>query len=149
MGSGSRQRIYAFLLALGAAFLLYRTIMMLSQGALDRLVLWVSILLIAELLLDLSCLVSSVRWWISNDRDKAQIALRLGAAVTIIHALRVLVFVLARVGPWINFDVRPEYADSHSATWTWTGVWFAGIMAVLGVIGVIVIWLLIRRAKKS
>jgi hypothetical protein len=31
-----RQRIYATLLTLGAGFLLYRTITMISQGALDQ-----------------------------------------------------------------------------------------------------------------
>ena len=145
----SRQRIYASLLALGAGFLLYRTITMISQGALNIFVLWVSILLIAELMLDLSCLLSSMRWWISKDWAKARIALRLGAAVTILHALRVLVFVLGRVGPWINFDVRPEHQRAHINTWTWTGVCFAAIMAVLGVTGVIIIWILIRRANKN
>lgn len=145
----SRQRIYASLLALGASILLYRTITMISQGALDILVVWVSILLITELLLDLSCLLSSVRWWISKNRAKALIPLRLGAAAALLHALRVLVFVLGRTGPWINFDVRPEQQEAHSDTWTWTGVYFAAIMAVLGVIGVIIIWILIRRAKNT
>ncbi len=93
----SRQRIFASLLALGAGFLLYRTITLISQGALDIFVIWVSILLIAELLLDLSCLLSSLRWWINNGRAKARVALRLGAAVTILHALRVQVFVIGRV----------------------------------------------------
>ena len=145
----SRQRIYASLLAMGAGFLLYRTITMISQGALDILVWWVSILLIAELLLDLSCLLTCIYWWIQNDRAKARVALRLGAAVTILHALRVLVFVLGRTGPWINFDVRLDHRELHSTTWTWFGVYFAGIMAVLGVIGMIIIWILIRRAKKN
>lgn len=145
----SRQRIYASLLAMGAGFLLYRTITMISQGALDILVWWVSILLIAELLLDLGCLLTCIYWWIQNDRAKARVALRLGAAVTILHALRVLVFVLGRTGPWINFDVRPEHQAAHAETWSWAGVYFAAIMSVLGIIGVIIIWLLIRRAKKN
>ena len=145
----SLQRIYASLLALGAGFLLYRTITMISQDALNIFVLWVSILLIAELLLDLGCLFSSIRWWFSMDRAKARVALQLGAAATGLHALRVLVFVLGRTGSWINFDVRPEHQEAHINTWTWTGVYFAAIMAVLGVIGVIIIWILIRRANKS
>jgi len=145
----SRQRFYASLLALGASILLYRTITMISQGTLDILALWVSILLIVEMLIDLSCFLTTIPWWISKDRAKARIPLRLGAAAAIFHALRVLVFVLGRVGPWINFDVRPEHIASHVEKWTWTGVWFAAIMAVLGVIGVIVIWILIRRAKKN
>lgn len=145
----SRQRIYASLLALGACILLYRTITLLFQGALAILALWVSILLIVEMLIDLSCFLTTIPWWISKDRSRARIPLRLGAAAAIFHALRVLVFVMGRVGPRIDFDVRPEHIASHAETWTWAGVWFAAIMAVLGIIGVIIIWMLIRRAKKS
>ncbi len=144
----SRQRIYASLLALGACILLFRTITMISHS-LNILALWVSILLFIEMLIDVSCLLSTIPWWISRERAKARIPLRLGAAAALFHALRVMVFVLGRVGPCINFDVRPEHMASHAETWTWAGVWFAAIMSVLGVIGVIVIWILIRRAKKS
>jgi hypothetical protein len=140
--------MYASLLALGACILLYRTVVMVSHGALEILVLWVSILLLTEMLIDFGCLLGAVRWWISRDRAKGTIALRLGAAATLMHALRVLVFVLGRVGPWINFDMRPGHRADHGDTWTWTGVWFAGIMAVLGVAGVIVIWRLIRRSGR-
>ncbi len=76
---------------------------MISQGALDILALWVSILLIIEMLIDLSCLLTTIPWWISRDRAKAKIPLRLGAAAAIFHALRVLVFVLGRVGPMDKF----------------------------------------------
>lgn len=145
----SRQRIYASLLALGASILLYRTITMLSQGAMNILVLWVSIILIVEMVIDLSCFLTTIPWWISKDRAKARIPLRLGAAAAIFHSLRVLVFVLGRTGPWINFDVRPEQQQAHLNSWTWAGVYFAAIMAVLGVTGVIIIWILIRRANKS
>ncbi len=144
----SHQRIYASLLAMGACILLYRTIAMLSQGAFEVLRLWVSILLFMEMLIDFGCLLGCIRWWISNDRTKGTVALRFGAAAAIFHAFRVLVFVVGRVGPWINFDVRPESIEVHAGTWTWTGVWFAAIMSVLGVIGVIIIWMLIRRAGK-
>ena len=144
----SRQRIYASLLALGAGILLYRTITMIVQGSLSVLVLWVSILLIAELLLDLSCLMGSIRWWLKNDKSKSQLPLRLGAAAAILHALRVLVFVMGRIGPWIDFDVRPDQRALHEARWTWTGVYFAAIMSILGLIGVMVIWMLIRRARR-
>jgi len=93
----SKQRLYASLLILGACILLFRTIMMLSQGALDVLVLWVSVLLITELLIDLGCLLSSIFWWIDNDKNKARIPLRLGATAAILHAVRVLIFVFGRV----------------------------------------------------
>jgi len=145
----SRQRIYATLLALGACILLYRTTTMISQGALNILALWVSILLIIEMLIDLSCFLTTIPWWISKDRAKSNLPLRLGAAAAIFHSLRVGVFVLGRTGPWINFDVRPEHHAAHAETWTWTGVYFAAIMSVLGIIGVIIIWILIRRAKKN
>jgi hypothetical protein len=144
----SKQRIYASLLILGACLLLFRTIMMLSQGALGVLVLWVSILLIAELLIDTGCIVSSVGWLRANDATKAGIPLRFGAAAAILHAARVLIFVLGRVGPWIDFDVRPEHRALHSVRWSWGWLYFAAIMSVLGVIGVIVIWILLRSAKK-
>ena len=145
----SRQRLYASLLALGASILLYRTITMISQDALDILALWVSILLFVEMLIDVSCLLTTLPWWISRDRAKARIPLRLGAAAAIFHAIRVWVFVFGRIGPWINFDVRPEHHAAHAETWTWAGVWFAAIMSVLGVMGVLIIWILIRRANKS
>lgn len=145
----SRQRLYASLLALGACILLFRTLTILVQGNLDVLMPWVSILLFAEMLLDLTCLVGSIRWWICNDRSKATLPLRFGAAAAILHAIRVLIFVMGRVGPWIDFDVRPEQRAMHDARWTWTGVHIAAILSVLGIIGVIVIWTLIRRAGKK
>ena len=113
------------------------------------LVLWVSILLVAELLIDAGCLVGSLRWLIANDAGKATAALRIGAAAALLHALRVLFFVMGRVGPWINFDVRPEYRAQHSARWDWEWLYFAAIMSVLGVSGGIVIWKLRRRARKK
>ena len=145
----SRQRLYASLLALGAGFLLYRTITMFVQGALNIFVLWVFTLLIAEMLLDLSCLLASIRWWIMNDRSKSRLPLRLGTAVVFLHAIRVLIFVMGRLEPWINLDVRPEQIPMHDERWTWTGVWFAAIMSVLGIIGVIVIWILIKRSRNK
>jgi len=144
----SKQRIYASLLILGACILIYRALSMLSQGALGVLVLWVSVLLIAELLIDLGCLLSSVKWWIANEKSKASIPLRLGASAAILHAIRVLTFVLGRVGPWIDFDVRPEHRALHVTRWSWTGVYFATILSIMGVTGVIIIWIIRRRAKK-
>lgn len=142
----SKQRIYAFLLILGASILLFRTLrMMFFEKAFEILVLWVIILLIVEFLIDISCIISSLRWLISNDARKATFPLQLGAAAAIFHAIRVLIYVLGRTGPWKNFDVKPIYHSSYSFEWFW--VWFAAILSVLGVIGVIVIWRLRRRAK--
>ena len=144
----SRQRIYSGLLALGACILIYRTITMVAQGSLVILVLWVSVLLIAELLIDASCLAACLNWWIKNDHAHSYLPLRLGTAAALVHAIRVLIFALGRTESFLNFDVRPDQIEAHSATWSCTGVYFASIMAVLGVIGVLVIWRLRRRAKK-
>lgn len=146
--NSSEQRIYASLLALGACVLLSRTIAMIAGGSLDILVLWVSVLVIAELLIDAGCLLSSIRWWIANDPVKSHLALKLGASAAILHAIRVLVFVLGRIGPWIDFDVRPEHRAMHYSRWSRTGVYFAGIMSVLGLVGVLIIWKLRRRKRQ-
>ena len=146
---GSKQRLYASALMLGAGILLFLTIRMLSQGALEVLVLWVSILLFLELLIDGGCLVASLRWLIANKASKATAALRFGAAAALLHAGRVLIFVLGRVGPWIDFDVRPEQRAGHSARWDWGWLYFAAVMSVLGVAGVVVIWVLRRRAARG
>jgi hypothetical protein len=142
----SKQRIYAFLLILGASILLFRTLRLLffEQG-LEMLVLWVIILTVLESIIDSCCIIGSLRWLISNDALKATFPLRLGAAAAILHAIRVLIYVLGRTGPWVNFDVKPIYRSSYSFDWFW--VWFAAILSVLGVIGVIVIWKLRRRSK--
>jgi predicted lysophospholipase L1 biosynthesis ABC-type transport system permease subunit len=142
----TKQRIYAFLLILGASILLFRTLRLLffEQG-LEILVLWVIILTVLESIIDSCCIIGSLRWLISNDALKATFPLRLGAAAAILHALRVLIYVLGRTGPWVNFDVKPIYRSSYSFDWFW--VWFAAILSVLGVIGVIVIWKLRRRSK--
>jgi len=118
---------------------------MVVQGSLEILVLWVSLLLLAELLIDLGCAVFSIVWWIHNDASKDKIPLRLGAAAALLHAFRVLIFVAGRFGPWVNFDVRPEHQALHYTRWNMGEVYFAGIMSILGVIGVIVIWQYRRR----
>ena len=146
MTTVSKQRIYAFLLILGASILLFRTLrLMFFEQGLEILVLWVIILTILESIIDFSCIIGSLRWVISDDALKATFALRLGAAAAILHAIRVLIYVLGRTGPWVNFDVKPIYRSSYSFDWFW--VWFAAILSVLGVIGVIVIWRLRRRSK--
>ena len=144
-----KQRFFASLLILGASILLFRTIKMLSEGVLEILVIWVSILLIVELLIDLGCIVTSIPWWIKNDKSKDWIPLRFGAAAAILHAIRVLIFVLGRTGPWIDFDVRPEQREMHFTRWTWGEVYFAATLSVMGVIGVIIIWFFRQRATKK
>jgi len=145
----SRQRLYAFLLALGACVLLFRVVTMLSGGALTVLAGWVSALLVAELAVDLAALAGSVRWYIAGTAERAGPALRAGAAAAILHAFRVLIFVLGRTGPWVDFDVRLEHRALHATRWTWAGVWFAAAMSALGVLGVLVIWWLRRRVRRG
>jgi hypothetical protein len=144
----SKQRLYALLFILGACILLFRTVIMIAQGNLGVLVLWVSILLIAELLLDAGWLLGAIGWMIANDERNSRITLQLAAAAIILHAVRVYIFVLGRVGPWIDFDVRPAHRALHHTRWTWGGVWFALIMATLGVIGVIIVWAIRHKHKK-
>lgn len=144
----SKQRLYASLMILGAGILLFRTIRMIAvEHAFDVLVLWVFALLVAELLIDLGCILSSLRWLVTNSRANASSPLRLGAAVTILHAIRVLIYVLGRTGPWVNFDVKPEYRDSYTFEWFW--VYFAVVLSILGVVGVIVIWKIMRHRESA
>ena len=110
MEAMSRQRLYAFLVTLGAGILLYRTLsMMFLEDAFKLLVPWVIFLLITEFMLDLACAICSIRWFIGNRRDKASCALRLMAVAIFLHAFRLLIYVLGRTGPWENFDVKPEH----------------------------------------
>ena len=135
----SKQRMYGLLLAMGASLLLWRTfqLMFVEQG-LEILVLWVITLTILESIIDFSCIITSLKWLISNDAQKATIPLKLGAIAAILHAIRVLIYVLGRTGPWVNFDVKPIYHSTYSVEWFW--VWFAAALSILGIIGVIVIW---------
>ena len=106
--TASRQRLYAALLGAGACILLFRTTLMTAQGYLGILLPWLSGLLLVEMALDLGCLLGSIRWWVAGDGARARLPLRLGAAATILHAVRVLIYALGRTAPLLNFDVRPE-----------------------------------------
>ena len=145
----SKQRIYASLMILGASILLFRTMrMILVEKAFEILVLWVFALLIVEFLIDLSCILASIRWFTTSKRVNARLPLWFGAIATILHSIRVLIYVLGRTGPWVNFDVKPEYKNSY--TFEWFLVYFAGILSILGIVGVIVIWQIIRiKGKKT
>ena len=61
-----RQRLYASLLALGASILLFRTIAMVAKGSMTVLMPWVSSLLVAESVLDVTTLLASVRCWMAG-----------------------------------------------------------------------------------
>ncbi|NHF59743.1 hypothetical protein FK220_010345 [Flavobacteriaceae bacterium TP-CH-4] len=92
--------------------------MMLSQGTLGILVPWVSALLLREFLIDLACMVACVPWFLSNESNKDGLPLRLGAAAAMIRAFLVVVFVLGRVGPWFDFDVRQQHRYLQYTRWT-------------------------------
>ena len=142
----SKQRIYSSLLILGAFILFYRTFSMIFfENALNLLNTWVIVLLFIESLIDILCIVFSIRWFISNDYTKDSIPLQLGAAAAIFHAFRVLIYVLGRTGPWVNFDIRPEYQSTYTFNYFW--VWFAAVLSILGIIGVVVIWIFRRHNK--
>ena len=101
---------------------------------------WVVALTYLEMALDLLTIAGAVRWWRSGSAAESRLPLRVGAAATLLHAVRVLVFVVGRVGPWVDVDVRPEERAGHGDRWTWGEVVFAGTMSVLGVVGAGVIW---------
>lgn len=141
------QRLYASLIILGAGVLLYRAVTMINQGSLRVLVTWVAALLFLELLIDLSCFITSIPWWISKQKQKSRLPLILGATAAIVHAVRVLIFILGRIGPFINFDVRQEQRELHASRWNWNQIYFAGALSILGILGVIIIFILMKRAQ--
>ena len=143
----SKQRFYATVFFFGASILLMRTIVLLSQGALEMFVAWVGGLLLAELILDIGWIFGASYWWISYSKNNALFTIRLAAAAIVLHAFRVLIFVMGRLGPWIDFDHKPAYRPLNYTEWGW--LYFAVIMSVLGVIGIIVVWIITHRSKKS
>ena len=140
-----KQRFYATLFFFGASILLMRTIVLLSQGALEMFVAWVGGLLLAELILDVGWIFGASYWWKSYSKNNALFTLRLAAAAIVLHAFRVLIFVMGRLGPWIDFDHKPEYRPLNYTEWGW--LYFAVIMSVLGVLGVLMVWWLSRRSR--
>lgn len=142
----NRQRTYAKLVGLGICILLFRTIAMLADGSLTVLMPWVSALLVLEFLLDVGTVLGSIWWWVGGTANRAWLPLRFAAAATILHAIRVLIYVLGRTGPWLDFDRRAPYRGIALPEWTW--VIFAAILAVLGILGVAIIWYY-RRTRRG
>ena len=130
----------------GAGILCSRTIVLLTGDARTVLKRWVVTLTVVEMMIDLATGVAAARWWRSGASGRGRLALRAGAVATLLHAGRVLVFVIGRTGPWVDFDVRPEHRAGHRERWSWTGVVFAAVMSVLGVVGVVVVWCARRRS---
>jgi len=134
------------LLIAGAGVLLARTIALLAGGARAVLKSWVVALTVIEMIVDIVTVLGAARWWRSRIPRHARLPLRVAAAATLLHAVRVLVFVLGRTGPWIDFDVRPEHRADHRERWRWAEVAFAGVMSAFGVVGVVVVWRARRRS---
>lgn len=124
----------------GAGILLGRAIALLAGGAGRVLRPWVVALTWLEMATDATTMAGAVRWFRSGDPAHARLPMRAGAIATLLHAGRVAVFILGRTGPWHDFDVRPEARADHDERWTWAQVVFAGVMSVLGVIGVVLVW---------
>lgn len=142
-----KQRKYASLMILGASILLFRTIRLLTfENGWETLAVWVIGFTFVEMFIDVFCIIFSFQWLFKNSKTSKTISLRLGASAAIFHAFRVLIYVLGRTGPWINFDVKPQFRSAHNVNMFW--VYFAAILSVLGVLGVIIIWKIIKKNKK-
>lgn len=141
--SGDPRR-FGTLLLLGASVLLYRTVALLHGGR-GILQSWVLALTLAEMAIDLATIAGAARWCVTRSGSDASLPLRTGAAATVLHALRVSIFVLGRTGPWVDFDVRPERRATHRDRWTWAQVVFAGTMSVFGLVALAAIWSHERR----
>lgn len=144
----TKEKLYPLLMTLGASILLFRTVRLLFfENGLVTLAVWVILLTVIEAIIDASCIIYSIKWFLKKSDSTVKISLRLGAAAAIFHALRVLIFVIGRIGPWINFDVKPEFRTSVAIDIFW--VYFAGSLSALGIIGVIIIWLLRKKNQKN
>ncbi len=144
----TKQRIYSLLMGIGSGVLLFRTIRLLFfENGLPSLAYWVIVLTVLEMIIDLICLIFSIKWLFSNSEMDKTISLRSGASAAILHAFRVLIYVLGRIGPWMNFDKKPGYHSSAAENFFW--VYFAAILSVSGIIGVIIIWIIRRKSKKN
>jgi len=144
-----RHRLYATLLFLGAGLLLYRTIAMIMAGALTHLTPWVVFLLLVEMVIDGIAMLVCLAWGLTGKARHINNVVRVTTAVVVMHAVRVLIFVLGRIGPWTDFDVRPEARALHATRWTWNDVYLAGGLSALSVILLIVFLRSWRRNKSN
>lgn len=142
-------RVGPSLLVVGAGILLYRTIALLLAGARQVLKGWVVGLTVAEMVIDGLTIAKSARWFLTQDPRDARATLRVGAAATVLHAVRVAVFVVGRTGPWKDFDVRPDQRADHDQRWTWAQVVVAGVLSVAGLAGAIATWRARRQPRAA
>jgi len=115
------------------------------EGALLTHTWWVIALTFLEAAIDLSCFVFCIRWFIAKDKTKDSLPLRFGAAAALLHAGRVAIYVLGRAGPWLNFDIKPEFREEIATVWFW--VYFAATLSVMGVVGIIIICRLRKKGR--
>ena len=133
----NRQRTYAMLLALGVCVLLFRTIVMLTDGSLTTLVVWASALLVLEFLLDAATLLSMARWWVDGTEAHARFSLRTGTGAAILHAVRLLIPCLAASARGSTSIAGRRFEASPRRNGL---AIFAAVLCVLGLLGVLIIW---------
>ena len=127
-------RLLAAFLTLGAAFLAWRALFLIGAGFAAQYVLWLVVLTGLELVLALVIFGLSLAWLATGSARWAGRTLRLTAAIILLHAVRVAVFALGRIGPWPDLDLRPEHRPMPPEAWSLFDVWFASVMAGLSLL---------------
>lgn len=141
-----RDKIYSSLLIFGAGILLFRTIRLLTvENGWEHLAIWVIVFTFIEMFIDLLCIIFSFQWFFNNYEGLKRISLKFGAAAAIFHAFRVLIYVIGRIGPWINFDLKPQFRQTHNVEMFW--VYFASVLSILGIVVVIFIWMKLKKRR--
>jgi hypothetical protein len=135
----------ALLFTIGGAILVSRAFTMMVDGYLGIYVPWAAILLALEFLIDATWLASAIAWFFKDNKANEKNTFNLAAASILLHAFRVMIFVLARIGPLTNFDIKETYHATHYARWDWTGIFLAATLSLMGVVGVLVVWGIRRR----
>lgn len=139
-----KEKAPPLLIIFGASILLFRTIrLMFFEDGLIILALWTKILTFIEMIIDLLCVLATFKWLKESELRFRSISLWLGSTVTIFHALRVLIYILGRVGPWKDFDKDPVYRLQGTTNTFW--LLLAGSLSVVGVFGVIIIGKLMKQ----
>lgn len=135
----TNKKIFPILMILGAGILLFRTILLLFfENGLHSLMIWVIVLTFIEMIIDLTCITFSFKWFLNNQKNNIIKSLRLGASAAIFHASRVLIYIIGRIGPWKDFDIKPDFRATNPVNIFW--IYFAAILSILGIIGVFIIW---------
>ena len=111
----NKRKLYASLLILGASILLFRTIRLLTiENGWNILANWVIVLTFIEMSIDTLCIIFSFHWLFRDSKGSKFISLRSGAIAAFVQAFRVLIYVLGRTTPFLNFDVKPQFRLEHT-----------------------------------